>query len=69
MSRARKKPELTEAIVAEVLASDAFTQEEREAVQLMRKQLTDAGITTEPMRTRMACEFAGVLIGRRKKLP
>lgn len=44
-----------------------FTKEEQEAIRLCRKELTEKGITKEPLRTEMACEFADVLLNSRRK--
>lgn len=38
-----------------------------EVVRSQRRELTKQGITREPMRTRMACEFAEVIIASRRK--
>lgn len=55
---------LDEQTVARVLAT--FKPEEREMIQAMRKQLSENGVTKEPLRTKMACEFASVLLASRK---
>jgi hypothetical protein len=58
--------QLTEAEYRAVL-ENAFTPEERAVIDSMRRDLTRRGITKEPMRTRMACEFAEVILGSRGK--
>jgi hypothetical protein len=57
---------MTDAEVEAVL--DDMPKDEAEAIRLMRKQLRAHGVTREPMLTRMACEFAEVLLqGRQAK--
>lgn len=56
---------ITEQIFEEVMK--AFTKEEADLIRLQRKELTVMGITREPLRTEMACEFAGALLASRKK--
>lgn len=60
-----KRAVITEAEYRSVLNSEAFTPEEREMIDCQRKQLTARGIVKEPMRTRLACEFASVLLASR----
>lgn len=53
---------MTEAEIEAVLTK--FTPREREVIQEQRRQLTAAGVTREPLRTEMACEFAEVLLAQ-----
>lgn len=67
MSRKQKaEPAITdedfEAIVSQ------WEPELAECVRSQRRQLTEWGIVREPLRTRMACELAEVLMGRRVRL-
>lgn len=63
-------PDMTEeqviAVFERMRAEGACSAEEFEAVMLMRKQMQDRGITREPLLTRMACEFAAVLVASRQ---
>lgn len=46
---------------------ESFTPEERAVIRAQRDALTARGITREPMRTRMACEFAEVILAFRRE--
>jgi hypothetical protein len=59
------KGELTRAEVEQILSSE-FSDEEAEAIRLMRQQLRDHGVKGEERLTRMACEFAEVLLSGRR---
>ncbi len=46
-----------------VLTGGSFSAEEQAIIRQQRDELTKRGITREPLRTRMACEFAELLLG------
>lgn len=48
-------------------ALSRFSDEEREAIESERAQLTEMGITREPLRTEMACALAEVLLDLRRQ--
>lgn len=56
---------MTDAEVEAVL--DDMPAEEASAIRLMRKQLKAKGVTREPLLTRMACEFAEVLLQSKER--
>ncbi len=62
-----RKETVTDQEFEEVLTGGAFDEEERLVIRQQRDALTKRGITREPMRTRMACEFAEVILRSRSR--
>lgn len=48
------------------IALGKLSPEERKLVEAQRRQLTEMGVTREPLRTEMACMFAEVLLDLRR---